>query len=620
MIRRLPVGKTIGLLALLMFGLLYSVPNLYVDQPAIQISPRGDAALTSTLETQINQSLEGQHLVHQPIERDRDHLLVRFHDADQQMQAKDLLTERLGDGYIIALNLATSTPNWMRKLGALPMKLGLDLRGGVHFLLDVDTAAVVKARIEGDLRSLRVEMRKQKIHYRSLNQTGGSSLFIRFKDDRSANEARALIKSHFADYQILDHLGQHSTLALQFSRDARNRMIDFAVEQTMTILRKRVNELGVSEAIVQRQGQRHISVDLPGIQDTARAKNLLGKTATLKMMIVDDQHNADDAARGKAPPGTRLLYNRNGTIPYLLKDRVILEGSAITYASSVMRDSGPGVNIHLGGGGESLFHRTTARSIGKRMAVVYVETRMIEKMLNGKPQTIHKRREYVISAPVIQSALGNNFDITGLRNPKTAQNLSLLLRSGALAAPMSIIEELTVGPSLGAANIHKGLMSILVGSGLIMLFMLAYYRLFGFVANLALIFNILLVVATLSVLGATLTLPGIAAIVLTVGMAVDANVLINERIREELRNGISPLSAIRAGYDRAFSTIVDANVTTLIVALVLFGLGSGAVKGFAVSLMIGLLASMITAVFFTRAIIELIYAHQSRIQKLSIGI
>lgn len=617
MMSRLPIGKILGLVVLMVFGLLYSVPNLYIDQPAVQISARGDAKITPTTISTVQSSI--QKIAHQPIEQTKDRLLVRFADANLQMQAKEAIMNRLGDDYIVALNLATSTPNWMRSLGAMPMKLGLDLRGGVHFLLDVDTDAVVKARIEGDLRTLKVEMRKAKIRYKGLASVGSNGLKIRLKNQEALDQAESLIKRQFSDYTILKHPLENNTIGIQFSREAKRKIIDFAVAQTMTILSKRVNELGVSEAVVQRQGERHISVDLPGIQDTARAKNLLGKTATLKMMIVDDAGNVNQAINGKIPTGSQLLYDLEGVTPYLLKDRVILSGSSITYASSVVRDSGPAVNIHLGGGGESLFHRTTSQSIGKRMAVVYVETRMIEKMHNGKKSILHKRREYVISAPTIQSALGNNFDITGLHDPKYARNLALLLRSGALAAPISIIEELTVGPSLGKANIHKGLMSICVGTLLVILFMLAYYRLFGLIANLALFFNILLVVAILSILGATLTLPGIAAIVLTVGMAVDSNVLINERIREEIRNGMTPLASIRAGYDRAFATIVDANVTTLIVALVLFGLGSGAVKGFAVSLVIGLLASMITAVFFTRVIIELIYGGRKGLTSLSIG-
>lgn len=653
MANRNPLWKYLLLFGLIVLGLIYAAPNLYGENPAIQISTKPSenktklAINTETIE-QIKDILHTHRLPYLNIEheqdREQDTLLLRFADTDVQLKARDEIATALGEQYVVALNLASRTPHWLRALGANPMKLGLDLRGGVHFLLDVDIDSVLKAKIEGDLRHLGEELRQANIRYTAISKTGANGVLIYLRDADNLKRALSVLPDKISDYTFKSENQNEFILKGIVEQTTLAKITDYAIEQTITTLRNRVNELGVSEASVQRQGMNHVSVDLPGIQDTTRAKDIIGKTATLRFQLVDVEHDPQAAmASGNIPVGTHLLQDENGR-PVLLQDQVILKGTSVTYASFVSRDGRPAVNIHLGGGDEGLFHRITASNIGKLLAVVYVETKSerVKTLLHSDATSSSTNRressagtyagegvsikrhliERVISVATIQSALGNDFDITGLPNQRYAENLALLLRSGALAAPVTIIQELTVGPSLGKANIHQGILSVEIGSLLVILFMLFYYRLFGLVADFALLLNIIFIVAILSLLGATLTLPGIAAIVLTVGMAVDANVLINERIREELRQGMSPNASIRAGYERAFSTIVDANITTLIVALILFTLGSGAVKGFAITLIIGLLSSMVTAIFCTRVIIQAIYSGHSGkpIKKLSIGI
>ena len=441
---------------------------------------------------------------------------------------------------------------------------------------------------------------------------------ITLKNDADTQEAKIIAGKTLSGYKIKISKDDPNTIIASLSKQNTQDMTDYALEKTITTLNNRVNELGVSEAVIQRQGEKNISVDLPGIQDTTRAKEILGKTATLRFHLVDDTQDANNAKFNGAPLGTKL-YDYEGR-PILLKNQIVLSGASVTFAQAVTQDARPAVFIKLGGGGESLFHKITGKNVGNRLAVVYVETEIKKQMIDGKWVIKHIPHERIISAAVIRSALGNSFEVSGLYSQEEAENLALLLRSGSLAAPVDIVQEMTVGPSLGKANIYKGVLSVAIGSLLVILFMLAYYRLFGLVANIALVFNVIIIVALLSLLGATLTLPGIAGIVLTVGMAVDANVLINERIREELRNGMNPLDCISAGYDRAFTTIVDANVTTLIVAMILFSLGSGSVKGFAITLTIGLLASMLTSIYFTRAIIDVIYNRNKDVKSISIGI
>lgn len=610
-----PFWKYLLLTVTILLAVIYALPNLFGDDPAVQISAKNTTSMEAGIQDKLKDALRKHNIAYVSVENQQDSVLVRFTSTDAQLKARDVFKTALGDDYIIALNLAPKTPHWLRLLNANPMKLGLDLRGGVHFLLDVDVDTVIVARQEGDLNNMMTDMRDEQIRYMQAFRAD-KNMVIEFKDQDGLNKAMDLLKKNFTDYVFIKSADTAITASL--TPDAMTRITNYAVEQNMTTLINRVNELGVSEAVVQRQGQTQISIDLPGIQDTARAKDLIGKTATLRFQLVDTDANMQNALAGNVPLGSHLYqYDKR---PIVLKNQVILSGASITYATATMSESGrPAVSIRLGGGGESLFRRATAENVHKSLAVVYIEDNPQTQIIDGKSTTTHQQKETVISVATIQSALGNSFEITNLSDMKYAQNLALLLRSGALTAGVNFVQERTIGPTLGATNIHKGELSLLVGSVAVIIFMLLYYRVFGLIANLALVVNMLFIVAVLSLLGATLTLPGIAAIVLNVGMAVDANVLIYERIREELRNGVSPQASIHAGYERAFATIIDANVTTLIVALILFALGGSVVKGFAITLTIGILTSMVTAVFFTRALVNLIYGTR-HVKKLSIGI
>lgn len=618
MINRYPLWKYVLMIALLVLGILYAIPNLYGDSPAVQISTKSGASIDPDVLYQVEQVLDAEHLSYMNPNVERGSILIRFANTDVQLKARDIIKSTLGDNYSVALNLAPKTPRWLQSLGAQPMKLGLDLQGGVNFLLNVDVDSVIKIRQDGDMNSMGLELRQNDIRYAGMAKQK-QGIIISFKDSESRDNASSLLSRSYTDYNFTkSNANNEYQLIALFTPAAVNNIIDYAVEQNINVLSNRVNELGVSEAVVQRQGRNQISVDLPGVQDTARAKDLLGKTATLKFQLVDTNADIQSALAGSVPLGDQLYETDSG--PILLHNQVILHGSSITYATAMMgQDGRPAVEVRLGGGGESLFARATAENIGKPLAVVYVETTSKTIKVNGKPVIIHEQNERVINVANIETALSNVFQITGLTNMRYAENLALLLRSGALTAPVDIAQERTIGPSLGAANIHKGIVSLVVGSVLVILFMAFYYSLFGVIADIALLLNIVFIVAILSLLGATLTMPGIAGIVLTVGMAVDANVLIYERVREELRNGVSPQASIQAGYERALATIIDANVTTLIVALILFALGSGSVKSFAVTLTIGILTSMVTAIFFTRGIVNLIYGKRS-VKWLAIGI
>lgn len=616
---RYPLWKYLLMGLLFVLGLIYALPNLYGEQPAVQISPKEQASVSQATVNQVEQVLQTLNIPYQSAAIEDGNLLVRFTSTDTQLQANDAIKKVLGDGYSVALNLAPETPKWLQAIGAQPMKLGLDLRGGVHFLLDVDVDAVVKARKQADMRSMSAQLRDSNIRYAGAELKAPNSIVLTFRSAEDRSQAQSALASNYPDYvfNAVDKDKQWQLMA-SITQSALTNIDNYAVDQNIQILTNRVNELGVSEAAVQRQGRNQISVDLPGVQDTARAKNIIGQTATLRFQLVDTEHDAASAVAGNVPMGS-TLYTYEGH-PLLLKNSVILRGDSITYATATIGEDGrPSVNVRLGGGAVGLFQRETAANIGKLLAVVYVETQLQTQKVNGQDIMTRKQTERVISVATIQSALGNNFSITGLDSMRYAQNLALLLRSGAMAAPVSIIQERTIGPSLGQANIDMGVRSVIIGSLLVFIFMAFYYRVFGLVADMALTLNIIFIIAILSILGAVLTLPGIAGIVLTVGMAVDANVLINERIREELRAGMSPQASIYAGYERAFSTIVDANVTTLIVAIVLFALGSSSVKGFAVTLTVGLLTSMVTSIFFTRGVINLIYGRRT-VKKLSIGI
>lgn len=616
---RYPMWKNIMLVVLLLVAIVYALPNIFGDDPAIQISADSNSLVSVDVSDDVKKTLDRNKLKYTSFENRENNILIRFSDPDTQIKAKDALRASLGDDYIIALNLASRTPKWLHAIGAYPMKLGLDLRGGVHFLLAVDLNDMIKKREDGDLRSIINDLREAGVRYASISRIKPHGISIAFRDLDNLEKGQNELSQKLKDY-IFTRVNENGVqkLRVSMSETAVMKVADYAIDQTVNILRNRVNELGVSEAIVQRQGESNVSVDLPGIQDTVRAKELIGKTATLRFQMVDFEHDVEAALAGDMPIGSRLYDYRGSKI--LLKDQAILQGNSITYAAaSYSQDGRPSVSVRLGGGGESTFNRVTSENIGKAMAVVYVETKPEKQIIDGKVTTVNRPIERIISVATIQSALGSNFEITGLGNEKYAQDLSLLLRSGALVAPVTIVQELTVGPSMGKANINKGMLSIAVGYIFVILFMMLYYRGFGVVSGVGLLFNLMFVVSILSLLGATLTLPGMAGMVLTVGMAVDANILIFERIREELRNGVSPLASIRAGYQRAFATIVDANVATLIVAMVLFALGTGAVKGFAVVLTIGLMTSMLTSIVYTRAIVNWLYG-KDNVKKLSIGI
>ena len=615
MLNHYPLWKNAMLLCILVIAAIYALPNLYPEDPSIQIS-HDSGELPESLQQQVEATLSQQSIISKQIEKnDAQQLLVRFADTSTQLSAADELKSVLDSEHVVALNLAPAVPGWLRSLNASPMSLGLDLRGGVHFLLQVDmNAAVTKAldRYEADFRTA---LREKKIRYISVNHDG-STLIVKFRDQENFQMGFDELKENFrADLEFSEANAEKGfALAAIFSEAAKTELQTFAVQQNITTLRKRVNELGVAEPVIQRQGKDRIVVQLPGVQDTARAKELLGATATLEFRMVDEQADPYSAQQsGQAPIGTKLYYERNGN-PVLLKRRVMLSGDYITDAASgIDQDSaGPAVFITLDGKGARLFSKATGENIKRLMAVVFIENKAeYYKDDNGELQSRTRKVEEVINIARIQDQLSKRFQITGLDSTREARNLALLLRAGALAAPMSIIEERTVGPSLGQQNIDQGKKSVILGMILVMIFMIIYYRVFGIVADVALVVNLLLIIAILSMIpGATLTLPGIAGIVLTVGMAVDANVLIFERIREELRNGNSPQASIHSGYAKALSTIADANVTTLIAAIVLFTFGTGPIKGFAVTLSIGIMCSMLTAIMGTRALVNLIYGNK----------
>ncbi|KTD45340.1 preprotein translocase subunit SecD [Legionella quinlivanii] len=613
-----PLWKNIALVVLAVLGLIYAIPNLYSEDPAVQITAQSPVD-EQQLAEQVDTILKDANLPYSSMNIGTDSIELRFKTTDTQLLARDAIKSSLGSDYTVALNLAAATPEWLRKIGAEPMKQGLDLRGGVHFLLEVDVDSVIARRYEGLMKNIGQNLREAGIRYNGIRYQPETGVTIRFRSADVVESASAEIKDKLPGI-VVNKLKEGFGLTVALSPTELNSIRQNTIEQTMSILRNRVNELGVGEAVVQQQGATRVAVDLPGIQDAARAKQILGGTATLQFYLVDQEHDAQVAKQTGAIPVNSKLYMMDGQ-PILLKRQVVLSGDSITSAVSSFdqQTASPSVQIQLGGGGESLFTKITRENIGKRMAIVYVETKTSTQTVDGVVKRINRREERVISAPVIQNALGNNFQITGLTDSKEASNLALLLRAGALPAVIYPVEERTVGPSLGKENIKRGLVSLEVGMGLILILMLVYYHFFGLVANIALFLNLILLSALLSLIGTTLTLPGIAAFVLTVGMAVDANVLIYERIREELRNGMSPQAAVYAGYDRAFSTIMDANLTTLIVGIILFAIGTGPIRGFAVILSLGLLTSMLTSITYTRAIVNWYYGGRN-VKKLSIGI
>ncbi len=603
---RYPLWKYIVIAVAMLSGLIYTLPNFFGESPAVQVSPmRGMTKVDQGLMKQVEEVLKKSNLPYQGIAFDSSGVKVRFADTDTQIKAKDLLQSNLGENFVVALNLLSSSPKWLSNMGAQPMYLGLDLRGGVHFLLQVDMkGAITKAldRYNGDIRT---SLREKKIAYAGIARQD-QAVEIKFRDAGSRQKATEELQKNSPDLLLKDvDEGADFKLVATLKLEAQKRIQEFALQQNITTLRNRINELGVAEPIIQQQGIDRVVVQLPGVQDTAKAKDILGRTATLEIRMVDDEHDVTAAVQsGQIPFGSELYTERKG-LPLLVKKGVVLTGDYISDAQPGFEgQSGePAVHINLDGRGARIFKQLTRDNVGKRMAILLIE--------KGKGE--------VITAPVIREEIGGGrVQISGRMTTMEASDVSLLLRAGALAAPMEIIEERTVGPSMGAENIAKGFNSNIYGFIAIAAFMMFYYRFFGIISTAALAINVFLLVAILSLLQATLTLPGMAGIALTVGMAIDSNVLINERIREELRNGSSPQAAIHAGYERAFATILDSNITTLIAGVALFWLGSGPVRGFAVVLCLGILTSMFSAVVVSRGIVNLSYGRKARLEKVSI--
>lgn len=607
---RYPLWKYLLIAAVIVIGLLYTIPNFFGESPAVQVSPaKTSLKADNELLKKVENTLQLANVPFNGIYLDASGVKVRFANPEQQIKAKDKLVAGLGKDYTVALNLLSQTPNWLLAIGAKPMYLGLDLRGGVHFMLQVDMKAALDKAAESSLGDFRTTLRKEKVNYFGIERDG-QSVVVKFENADEANQARTLLGKTYPDltYAITGS-DKDVTLTASMGLAAQKRTQEFALKQNLQTLHNRINELGVAEPIVQQQGADRIVVQLPGVQDTAKAKEILGRTATLEIRMVDEEKTdfatLEKAANGQVPFGDELYKDREGR-PILVKKSVVLTGDRITDAGPGVNQQNGGsiVNVTLDGRGAGIFKNVTRDNVGKRMAILLIE----------------KGNTEIITAPTINEEIGGGrVQISGMANTQEATDISLLLRAGALAAPMEIIEERTVGPSMGEENIKRGVHSTLWGFAAIAVMMMIYYMVFGGVSVLALGVNLLLLVAILSMLQATLTLPGLAAIALALGMAIDANVLINERIREELRNGNTPQASIHAGYDRAFDTILDSNVTTLIAGMALFMFGTGPIKGFAVVHVLGILTSMFSAVLVSRAIVNMIYGYRRKVDKLAIG-
>lgn len=616
MLNRYPLWKNLMVIFLVAIGILYALPNLYGEDPAVQISgTRGQEANSSVL-SEVQTVLKENNLATKSIVLENGSILVRFNNTDNQLLAKDKITEKLGNNYSIALNLAPATPKWLSSIGGNPMKWGLDLRGGVRFLMEVDMNSALTKRQEQLQDSLRTELRKEKYQYSAIKSAENFSTIVSLVNPEQLSDVQRYLRKQHPTLDI--RAISDNTLSLALSDAALNEARESAIEQNLSILRKRVTELGVAEAVIQSQGAERIVVELPGVQDTARAKEILGATATLEFRLVNGNANLEAAARGMVTSDSEVKYDRNNR-PIVLYKRAVLGGEHITNASSGVdqNTSRPQVSVTLDSEGGEIMSQTTRANIQKPMATLYVEYKDSgKKDENGK--TILQKHEEVINVATIQGRFGSQFQITGIDSPAEAQNLAVLLRSGALIAPIQIVEERTIGPSLGAQNVEQGLQASFWGLMIVVAFMVIYYRKFGLIANVALIVNIILLVGLMSLLpGATLTMPGIAGIVLAVGMSVDANVLIFERIKEEIRNGRPVQQAISEGYSGAFSSIFDANLTTILTAVALYAVGTGPIKGFAITLSLGIAISMFTAITGTRAIVNFLYGGK-RIDKLSI--
>ncbi|MCC5827017.1 protein translocase subunit SecD [Alkalimonas sp.] len=615
MLNHNPAWRYLLVILVLLVGTLYALPNLYPEDPAIQVSATRGGEVQQDSLVLLQQRFEEDSIALKDITLQDGQLLARFFNTEDQLRARDLVSRTLGNNYVTALNMAPTTPSWLMAIGASPMNLGLDLRGGVHFLMAIDMQAAIDKQLDDLAQIFRTDLREARIRFGNIQaDTGTGTVLVQLRNADDLAAARRLISQ---DRDLDVSLGPvEFSLEVRMSDSKIAEIRDYALQQNITIIRNRVNEIGVAEPLVQRQGER-IIVQLPGVQDTARAKEILGATATLEFRLVDDSVDLNDALAGRVPPSAQLYYDRDGR-PVVLQRRIMLTGDRITGASSSFDEYGrPQVNISLDAQGGNMFSQTTRDAIGRGMATVFIEYKPTDQIgPDGNP--VLEKIEEVINVATIQARLGRSFRITGINNPGEAHNLALQLRAGALLAPIQIIEERTIGPSLGQENIELGQTAIMLGLATVLVFMVLYYKAFGLVANAALVANLVLIVGIMSMIpGATLTLPGMAGIVLTVGMAVDANVLIFERIREELRDGRSVQQAIHHGYDRALSTIADANVTTLIAALILFGVGTGPIKGFAVTLMIGIITSMFTAIVGTRVLVNMIWGGR-RLQKLPI--
>ena len=618
---RYPLWKNLLILVVVVCGFYYAAPNLYAPDPALQIAGASSAQqIDERVLSRAESALSDAGIVYfgEEVQNQGKSALFRLRDREQQLRAQAILARELGDGFIVALNLAPTTPDWLLSGGANPMKLGLDLSGGVHFKLEVDVAAATERKLNQYETGIKKQLREERI--RGLISLDGERVAMQFRSEEDREAARREVVDLYPEL-FLDRVDEDDSWSLyaQVTEQTINEVIDYAVAQNLTTIRNRVNELGVSEPLVQRQGRNRIVVELPGIQDTAEAKRILGKVANLEFRLV---------AEANAPVSERQRFeyrspDRGGVTEWLERD-VIITGESVSNAQAGFdQNSQPNVLISLDGEGGMLMSRATRANIKRRMGVLFIERKYRTRYeLDASGKEVAVRIPYdekkLLTAPVIQSALGAQFQITGLDNPAEASELALMLRAGALAAPITFVEERTVGPSLGAENIRLGMKSVQVGLALVVLFMIAYYRVFGVASVMALSANLVLLLGVMSLLGATLTLPGIAGIVLTVGMAVDANVLIFARIREEIRGGASPQTAIANGFDRAIVTILDANITTLIVAIILYAIGTGPIKGFAVTLSVGIITSMFSSIMGTRALINLFYGGR-RIKRLSIG-
>ena len=619
MLNKYPLWKYIMVILVITIGLLYATPNLYGEDPAVQVSGKRGAEVELSTVSQINDALSAANIDVKSSALEEGRFLVRLVNRDDQLKAKELISDLLGAQFTTALNLAPATPAWLEALGAGPLKLGLDLRGGVHFLMEVDMDAAIAKAKEQMVSDFRSELREEKIRYRGVREDAQSNgVILRFADEETRSEAETFLKPKYPGFLFDDDQSEGVyLLKVSMSEDKLKETKNYALEQNITIIRNRVNQLGVAEPQVQRQGADRIVVELPGVQDTAQAKEILGATAMLEFRLVDEKTDVRDAVAGRLPSTSQVYNNRDGQ-PYVLQKQIMLTGDHIVGARSSMDEySRPQVNIDLDSQGGSKMSRVTKNNINKPMATLFIEWLPTGKEdENGKRKLV--KHEEIINVATIQAQLGRSFRITGIDNPAEAHNLALLLRAGALIAPIQIVEERTIGPSMGQQNIDNGMQAMIYGMAAVVIFMAIYYRAFGLVANVALLINIVMIVGVMSMIpGATLTLPGIAGIVLTVGMAVDANVLIFERIREELLEGKSVQQSINQGYGNALSTIADSNITTLITAFILFAVGTGPVKGFAVTLMRGIMTSMFTSIVGTRAIVNLLWGGK-RLKKLSI--